>query len=349
MGLRKIGINIKDIARIAEVSTATVSRALSSNPEVVSEELRNRIYAVCDKYQYWSNINAARLQTKRSGQVALLVPGYCLHQRTEFDFIDYNLSGIIGGVEGFFSTCSIYVSLISMGDNFNKNKEYIRLYRSKMFDGFLLWGMTEADTFVHELAEEKAPVVSIQGVSREPRMSTINVDDFNAMRKLAKSVVEYGHTSIGYIPAWDSSAAGRERNLGFFQAMKELHLNPKIAKNSGFNIDNGLQGCIELLGEGNRDRLTCIVCANDYVARGVITGLDTLKLRLPDDISVTGADGIVIPGGIPLTTYISPSYDLGFTGAQMLLDRIENPSLPPERKILPARLFHGSSLRKLNN
>lgn len=117
-------------------------------------------------------------------------------------------------IERTLSERGIYCSLIAVTPRFLAEKEYLRFCRSKMFDGFLLWDMTERETFVHELAEENPPVVSIQGVKNNPKLSGVNADDYRGMCDLVRRVLDCGHRRIGVIPALESSQAGRERNRG---------------------------------------------------------------------------------------------------------------------------------------
>lgn len=335
-------INIRRIAGMLRISTATVSRALS--PELahtVSEKQRARIREVCDRFQYMPNINTVRMFRNRSNLTALLVPEHCL---SGHDSIDYNLAGVIGGIERTLSERGIYCSLVAVTPRFLAEKEYLRFCRSKMFDGFLLWGMTERETFVHELAEENPPVVSIQGVKNNPKLSGVNADDYRGMCDLVRRVLDCGHRRIGVIPALESSQAGRERNRAVRDVLEKAECRYLCSAVGGFDRQTGTEGFRELM---RRDAsISCIVCANDYVAAGVWLEACERGYEIPRRLSVTGADGLDFPGRIPLTGYLSPSFELGRLAAEMLLEHLDGRIAEPRQRVLETTFLPGATLRK---
>lgn len=337
-------VNIRRIAEALQLSTATVSRALSAEyAHTVSEKQRIRIREMCDRLQYMPNINAIRTFRNRSDLIALLVPELCLSGNGP---IDYNLSGVLGGVERTLSERGVYCSLVAVTPQFLEKREHLRFCRSKMFDGFLLWGMTEYETFVQELADENPPVVSIQGVRNNPGISNVNVNDYEGMSNLVRRVLEYGHRRIGVIPALESSQAGRERNRAVRDVLAEAGCRVLTAPQSGFDLQTGQQGFQALIERDST--LSCIICANDYVAAGVWLEAQKRGFHIPEQLSVTGADGLDFPVRIPLTGYLSPSFELGRVAAEMLLDRLDGRTSVPQQTLIPTTFLPGATLKDLS-
>jgi len=340
-------VNIREIARQAGVSVASVSRALQESPsKKISAELRTKILQICDEQQYYPNMHTVRMLKNRSNTIALLAPPECIHVESEYDYIDYNLAGVIGGVEKFLSGHSMYVTIASMTGNFIANKEYLKFSRGKMVDGFIAWGLTSRDEFIYELIAEGAPLVAVQGGFGRITGSQVNARDYEGMGRIVEYIVSQGHRRIAYIPALETSFSGVERNRGFTDAMSQAGLAPfLVTEETGFNPDVGYAAATRIFKK--KLKPTCIVAANDYVALGVIKAAGEFHLRIPEDISLTGADGLMLPAQFQLTTYLSPSFQLGVAGAEMLCRIIDNPAMPPENARLPVRFVQGMTVAQI--
>ncbi len=340
-------VNIREIARKAGVSVASVSRALQDSPSnKISAELRQKILQICDEQQYYPNMHTVRMLKNRSNTIALLAPPECIHVESEYDYIDYNLAGVIGGVEKFLSSRSMYATIASMTENFIVNKEYLKFSRSKMVDGFIAWGLTSRDEFIHELIADGAPLVAVQGGFGKLGCSQVNTMDYEGMSQIVEYIVSHGHRRIAYIPALETSFCGVERNRGFADAMSLTGVVPfMITAETGFNIDVGYAAATSIFKE--KTRPTCIVAANDYVALGVMKAAREFHLRIPEDLSLTGADGMMLPAQLQLTTYISPSFQLGAAAAEMLCRIIDKPAVPPENIRLPVRFVPGTTVARI--
>ncbi len=341
-------VNIREIARKAGVSVASVSRALQNEPSnKISEELKKKILLICDEMQYYPNMHTVRMLKKRSNTIALLVPPECIHLELEQDSIDYNLAGAIGGVEKYLSENSMYVTIASMTEDFVANKEYLKFCRSKMVDGFIVWGITQNNKFIIELIEEKVPLVLIQGSRADVTCSRVNAQDYEGMSQIVQHIVSMGHTQIAYIPAPETSFAGIERNKGFYDAMNQVGLSPVfISSEAGFDPIHGYSAGLNIFK--NKIKTTCIVASNDYAAFGVMKAASELKIRIPEDVSLTGADGLILPAQMQLTTYFSPSFQMGINAAELLCKIINNPGMKEENLRLPVRSISGMTVAKIN-
>jgi LacI family transcriptional regulator len=339
--------NIRDIARLAGVSVASVSRALrNEDGNGVSAELRKRILEICEKAQYYPNVHTVRMFSRRANTVAFLFPARMKNEETyETGAMDPNLAASIAGVEEELALDSIYTTLVSTSDSFIKKKEYLKLIRGKMVDGVILWGWSDKETYINELLEEKVPMVMIQ-CGGDFKVSQITAQDYEGMKELVKYVIELGHRNISIASPLKTSSAGRNRLSGIMDALSDAGLKPAYVSNKGdYGVEFGYNAGLEILK--NAPETTCVIASNDYAALGVIKAAKEKGLSVPEDLSVTGADGVKIPGLWELTTYFSPSYQIGLEGAKILKDLIGKPKRKPVKISLPVKLIKGETTKEL--
>lgn len=335
--------NIRDIAKKAGVSVASVSRALQNPPSnKVSPKLREKILSICDEMRYYPNMHTVRMFSKRSNTIALFVPPECMHVNFPSGTIDFNLAAAIGGVEYQLAKHSVYLTIASVTDEFLSKKEYLKFCRSKMVDGIIIWGWTEQDSYLHELAEEDIPLVMIQSCNPGVPLIHVNGHDYEGMRQIVEYIAKMGHKDIAYISPLETSLAGQNRTSGFLDTAKHLKLNYSISTAVGFAFEDGVRAANDILN--NESRPTCIVAANDLVALGCIDAAKKMGINVPSELSVTGADGLNFPGSQPLTTYISPSFEIGSEGASLMMQAIDSKEYKPCKKDIPINFIEGSTV-----
>jgi LacI family transcriptional regulator len=285
--------------------------------------------------------------SNRANTVAFIYPPYeSMHDALDMGRMDHNLGSCIAGAEGFLSEKSVYVTLTSTTGKFLNQKEYLKIIRSKMVDGVLIWGWTEKDEFLYELLEEKVPAVMLQTEAPKADISKVVADDYNGMKAIVEYVIEMGHRNIAIAKPSQSSSAGVMRFKGMIEVMKAHGLEPcYISKNSGFGPEFGYLAGKEILSRNTG--ATCIMAPNDTSALGIIEAAKELKISIPDDISLTGADGVKFLGQTQLTTYISPSFEIGHKGAELLSKLVEEPNTAPEKICLPVTFIKGETVKQV--
>ncbi len=344
----KTNVNIREVAKLAGVSAASVSRALQDTPsKKISPALRKKILDICDKLQYSPNMHIVRMFSKQANTVAFIYPPYkSMHDAIDIGRMDHNLGSCISGAEGFLSEKSVYVTLTSTTDKFLDQKEYLKIIRSQMVDGVLIWGWSEANDFLYELIAEKAPAVMLQTEAGNADISKVVADDYSGMKAITEYVIKMGHKKIAVARPSQSSSAGVLRLKGIIDTMKNHGIEPfYITKDSGFGPEFGYHVGKEILSQ--KLECTCIMAPNDTSALGIIKAAKELNISIPDDISITGADGVKFIGQTQLTTYISPSYDIGKKGAELLWKQVEEPATKPERICLPVTFIKGETVKKI--
>ena len=347
-GKSKSQVNIREIAKMAGVSVASVSRALQIPPSnKISPALKKKILDICDKMQYSPNMHTVRMFSKRANTIAFIYPPYeCMHDAFDKGQMDPGLGSCISGAEEYFSARSIYLTLTSATNKFVEQKEYLKIIRSKMVDGILIWGWTERDKFLYELLEEKVPIVMVQTEAPDANITKVVADDYNGMKSIVEDVVANGHRKIAVVPGKQSSSAGIQRLRGVLETLKTFNIEPSyVSPRQGFGFEHGYLAGKELFSKQTGE--TCIIAPSDATALGIIEAAAERGIKIPEDISITGADGIKLGKRVQLTTYISPSFDIGHKGAELLLQKIENPESPVHEIHYPTNFVKGQSIKKI--
>jgi len=346
----KTTVNIRKIAELANVSVATVSRVLHPDEQKrVSPELRTRIMRLCEQYHYYPNMHTVRMFSRCADTVALLAPAECMYKFIYSGGLDYNLAGVICGAEMGLAEQSLYLSLVAVTEKFVENKEYLKLCRGKMVDGIIVWGWCEEQGFLHELLRENIPVVMASGdIPGKNPPPLIECQDYEGMRSVVQYVLEQGHRKIAVAVSKPTCRAVCERLRGIDSVLTEAGIEPVYrSKPAALDYDNGIASGKEILDRCGRE-ITCIIAVNDYAAFGVARAARERGLRIPDDISVTGADGIFVHGQIQqLTSFRSPSFEIGRRGAQMLAAMLRGEAAPASPLRLPVQLIPGDTVKKL--
>jgi len=345
----KTTVNIRKIAELANVSVATVSRVLHPDEQKrVSPELRTRIMRLCEQYHYYPNMHTVRMFSRRANTVALLAPAECMYKFIYSGGLDHNLAGVICGAEMGLAEQSLYLSLVAITEKFVEDKEYLKLCRGKLVDGIMIWGWYPEQKFLEELLAENLPTVMIASAAPVHSPPRLEYQDFEGMQEIARYVLSRGHRRIAIATPLLTSYAGQERLRGIDSMLAEAGIKPVYrSRVSEFDYEKGMAAGNEILDHCG-DRITCIICGNDYAAFGVARALRERGLRVPDDISVTGADGIFVHGQIQqLTSFRSPSFEIGQRGAQMLAAMLRGEAASASPLRLPVQLISGDTVKKL--
>ncbi|GIJ27511.1 DNA-binding transcriptional regulator CytR [Micromonospora qiuiae] len=329
---------IDDVARLAGVSTATVSRALRGLP-TVSAATRRRVLAAAEQLQYAVSPSASRLAGGRTGSVAVVVP-----RITRWFF-----GVVVEAVEDFLHEAGYDLLLHNLGGR-ERNRQ--RLLRTaalhKRVDAIMLVATPLRAAEMSALAALDLPGVTISSGTEVPGWPCVRIDDVAAARTATRHLLELGHRRIAHISGDPDDelafSAHLDRRRGYQEALRAAGLRPDPALDveSSFDIDGGTRATEELLRRG--DPPTAIFASCDEMAMGALTALREAGLRVPQDVSVIGIDDHALSGVLGLSTIAQPAAEQGRLAAKMLLDPLAGRS--PEAGmsttaapvILPTRL-----------
>lgn len=334
-------VSMKDIALRCGVSVATVSKALNDHQDI-SRETRARICAMADEMGYLANSAARALKTNRTYNIGVL-------------FVDEKNSGL---AHDYFSAVldSLRVEAESSGYDItfiNKNvggkpTSYLQhcLYRG--VDGVVIACVDFGDPMVQELVNSNLPVVTIDHVFND-RVAVVS-DNVSGMESLVRHAHALGHRSIAFIHG-EMTSVTRSRLTGFYRACEDLGIDvPEdyIRESPYHDPEMCALATRELLSLPQRPGL--ILFPDDFSGIGGLGAIQEAGLRVPDDISVMGYDGINLARYITprLTTYRQDTAVLGRTAAAKLVELIERPRTALlDRVLIPGALMPGESVKDL--
>jgi LacI family transcriptional regulator, repressor for deo operon, udp, cdd, tsx, nupC, and nupG len=317
-----VSAGIDDVARVAGVSTATVSRALRGLPNV-SASTRLRVQEAAASLGYVPSPSASSLASGRTRTIGLLTPWV---NRWFF-------ANVIEGAERALRAEGFDALLYTFEVSRNAPRRRVdpAVLRRRV-DGILVVGLQLEPSEVDALASLGYPLIFI-GTGVEGRV-TIRLDDAAVAREATEHLIALGHRCIGHVTGSPRelmpSAPPIARREGWQAAMSEAGLDagPELEAHGHFDVQGGRESAHTLLHR--RPDVTAIFAASDEMAMGVILGAGDLGLRIPEDLSVIGVDGHELGELVGLTTLAQPALDQGATAATLLLDMITGAPVPPE-------------------
>ncbi|TDC34946.1 LacI family transcriptional regulator [Micromonospora sp. 15K316] len=305
---------IDDVARLAGVSTATVSRALRGLP-TVSPATRHRVLAAAEKLQYAVSPSASRLAGGRTGTIAVVVP-----QITRWFF-----ATVVEAVEKFLHESGYDLLLYNLGGREQSRQRVLRTANlHKRADAIMLVATPLFPADVSALTALDVPGVTISSGTPVPGWPCVRIDDLNTARTATRHLLDLGHRRIAHISGYPHDelafTAHAERRRGFQAALRAAGLrpDPSLDVESQFTIAGGTRATAELLARGEPP--TAIVAACDEMAMGALAALRDAGLRVPQDVSVIGIDDHDLSGVLGLSTVAQPAAEQGRLAARILLD-----------------------------
>ncbi len=335
-------VSLKDIATSCGVSVATVSKALNGQQDI-GEATRERVLSAAKELGYTANAAARALKTNRTFNLGIL-------------FVDLQNSGFLH--EYFASALNHFrleaerqgydISFIS-GDVGHQNQTYLQhaLYRG--VDGVAIICADFHDPLVQELAYSSLPVVTLDHAYNN--RTAVLSDNIQGMAALVRYAYDRGHRRIAYIHG-NLTSVTENRLTGFYGACEELGLSvpDEYIGSCEYHEPNG---CYEATKKilALRERPTCLFFPDDYAYIGGINAISEAGLRVPEDISIAGYDGINLARVVSprLTTWHQNTEELGRIAAARLIERIEKPRTAiPEHIVVHGTLLEGETVRQLD-
>ena len=311
-------VSMKEIAKQCNVSVATVSKALNGYSDI-GEETKNYILRTASEMGYLPNSSARALKTKRTFNLGVL-------------FVDEARSGLTHDyfnrvLESFKSTAEAkgYDITFTSGNVSGKRMTYLEHCRYRGVDGVVMACVDFTAEEVQELLLSDIPVVTIDHIC-DGRISVVS-NNIQGMEELVTYIYKKGHRKIAYIHGDDTSVT-KNRLGSFYRTLQRLGIEePDEYVKPSFYRDADLAG--ERTGEllDLKDPPTCILYPDDYAAMGGINEIRERGLRIPEDISVAGYDGINIAQVLEpkLTTLCQDTAAIGRIAAERLIELIEHP------------------------
>jgi len=335
---------IKDIARLSGYSVGTVSRVINNHPDV-SDEARDKIQQIIREQNYHPNINARLLKAQQQTSVAVLVKG----QQNIF------LQNLLERVQDNLTSSGEEVSVTIMDEADDEVFKAIELCRNMKPKGIIFLG-GNGEFFREEFTDEiDVPCVLLTNNAKDfdiPNLSSYYTDDIVGGEAAVNYLIQRGHANIGIVGSHynvEQGQIGNQRIQGAIHAMKAhgiaFDVDTQYAE-SRFSLESGYAAALDLYNR-NPD-LTAIFALSDVVAIGVLRAVADLGLRVPEDVSLIGYDGIAYTQYLVprITTIRQDSERLARKAVDDLLLRI-NYNKRVLHQAISFQIIEGESVRDL--
>lgn len=330
-------VTIVDVAREAGVAISTVSAALNDR-DGVAETTRTRIRTIADDLGWVPSVRGRSLVSQRAWAVGLII-----HRQATVLEADPFFAGFLGGVEEVLDAAGYSLVLqIASGERFTDRLRKMAL--SSIVDGVFLTDVLVDDPrfeLVHNLG---LPAVAVNATPDQAGIASVTQDHESALGELIRHVIDLGHTCIAHVGGTPGLVHTRARERVWRESLEAAGLPPGPLAYGDFTSEGGVKALDELLAGPARPTAVC--CANDLTAIGLSSRAAALGMSLPDDLSVTGFDGIQLGAYMtpPLTTVQTSPRALGAASARSLLQAMDD-DLVTQTSIEPARLvIRGSAV-----
>ncbi len=329
---------IRDVAAKAGVSHQTVSRVIN-NSERVSPETRHRVEAAIDALGYKPNVIARLMAKGRTGTLACLAP----------NLTDYTFASIIEGAQREAQKCGYFLLATAAPDDETFRAIVAMLVTSGRTEGLLVINPYADGRFA--LIPPDFPVVFAGSRPRkEDNASSIALDDVKVAAQATQHLIDLGHKNIAMITGLMSEDCAQDRKAGFLNSLHAAGLSvaESMIIHGNWSAASGYEGFKTLVDRG--DTPDAIFAQNDQIAAGVLKAAAELNLNIPQQLSVIGIDDI------PMAPYLSPALttlrqdfsNIGRVASQLLIKRIEKPSLTGEHLLESADFILRHSTAKNN-
>ncbi len=317
-----------DVAKYAGVSIATVSRTLS-NQMIVHPDTRARVLDAIEKLEYIPNSLAQGLATSRSYVLGLIIP----------DITNPFFSYVARGCEDRCRARNYYLAIYSTGPQEQEETGFYRLLRARHVDGLILANPALSEKTLPRFIQD-IPKVYVDHAPGSTEDDCICVENQIGARMVAEHFLEHGHRRMAIVSGFPSSYSGAARLEGFKSTLADrgFELPDEFIVKGGFDPSEGVKAAEFLMALDSPP--TAIFASNDMLALGVLRGLQSMGYKVPTDVSLVGFSDLPIGKFVTpsLTTVFVDKFELGARAVGLLLSRIEQPSLGPQRVILPVRL-----------
>ncbi|MGG1616393.1 LacI family DNA-binding transcriptional regulator [Paenibacillus sp. NRS-1782] len=306
---------IKDIAKLANVSHTTVSRALNNSP-LIKEDTKRKIMELAEQLNYIPNFNAKSLVLQRSHTIGLFFTS--ISEGTSSSFFADTIRGVnhVIGVD--------YNLFVRGIDDY---ADFSAIHR-KRFDGIILMSQSEADNpFIYHVLGQGIPLVVLNRQVSGAGIVNVISNDKEGSYEAVSFLIESGHERIAIIEGVEGFKSTQQRREGFMNALIDSGkpIRHEYIMHGHYDTESGSQAMKQLLSL--KEPPTAVFCSNDDMAIGAMNAVFEHGLKVPDDVSVIGFDdiGFSMYTTPPLTTVKRPIEQISARGAACILERVQSP------------------------
>lgn len=338
-------VTIYDIAKKANVSAMTVSRVINQ-AENISDKTRKKVEDIIKELNYVPNNSARSLISKKTKILSLMIT----------DIANPFFTNVARGAEDKAMQMGYQLMLCNSDESVEKESKYVDMLISTGADGVLIAPANDSSKKnIRKLTKYNIPVVLIDRHIKDLKCDQVLSDNETTTRRLMEHLIGQGHKNIAIINGPPDVATTQDRYRAYHDTLTlhGLPVNRKLIHHSHFFRDSDLSTTIKLMMElPKNERPTAMFATSNFIGINIVKSLKKYNLKVPEDVAVVCYDGVpnYTDSELFLTAAEQPSYNFGYMGMQMLIERIENTAPEQPRKIvLPAEFnIRASSLYKIN-
>lgn len=319
-------ITIKDVAKTAGVSTATVSRVLSGRGPC-TVDTKQKVFEAVEKLKYQPNGIGRSLRKQQTCTVIAVFP----------DITNPFFAQIIRGMEDEAHVHGFQLILGNTDNSQSRSDNYIKLLSERRADG-IIWATARISKEELQHVQQIAPLVLACEYMQEGMYASISIDNEKAAYEATSHLIRLGHRHIVHMAGPMEISIIRDRLHGYMKAMKDHGLQAISISEGEFSISAGRRMITQLLQKSSYP--TAVFAASDTIAIGAVLQAKEQGLRLPDDLAVVGFDDIEMAQVVdpPLTTVWQPQYEIGVESMRKLILMLQGKEDSNIHQILPHRL-----------
>lgn len=314
--MNKKKVTIRDVAKEAGVSVATVSR-LINNISYISQETEQKIKEVMKRLDYQPNEIARGLAKQKSNTFALIIP----------DITNPFFPELVIAIEEISKQKGYNVILVNSHDSDLKDPRFWKEFQSRYIDGFILASFEFNEDILKCIENLQIPFVRVDRSVEFQSDNSIGIDNYKGAVMAVEHLIEIGCRKIAHISGPESFSPAIDRVKGYIDTMRAHFPNGEpIIYQGDFSMDCGKALTMQMMEE--HPDIDGIFLANDMMAIGSLKALKLLNIQVPKDIALIGFDGIKITEMVEpeLSTIIQPIYNIGIAATNKLIHYIENTS-----------------------
>lgn len=333
---------IKEVAKAAEVSTATVSRVLNGNYPV-SKEAYEKVMDAIEAVGYRPNAIAKSLKMNKTYMIGLVVP----------DISNPYFMEIARGVETMISNYGYTLTFCSTDEDPDKEVRLLKALNEKRVDCVILASSLKDEKPLKDLMKQGLRILMVDTILPDLNVDFVVEDNEKASYQLVDYAIQLGHSKIGIVNGIMDISTAKERFDGYRRALAEhdLPYNESYSVDGGYYRDIAYESVRKMLQQNLHDLPTLIYATNNQMTEGAMIAIREMGLKIPDDISIVSFGDITLPQLVEprLTVIMQNSRAIGEKAGEILMKRLENPNFKEKYKTytIPSEFVVRDSVRRL--
>jgi LacI family repressor for deo operon, udp, cdd, tsx, nupC, and nupG len=322
-------VKMSDVARLANVAPATVSRVLSQ-PHLVSEETQRKVLKVIEELNYQPHMIARQFRKKETKTILVVVP----------DIARPFFSQVLKGIQHTAIESGYRVILGDTENNIEREGEFVDLLFQRQADGMILLTARMDKERIEQISRQFPTVLACEYFDGLD-ISTVSIDNISAARKITEHLINIGHTKIAHITGPMNVVLSRDRLKGYRQAMEihDLSIDATFIQEGDLSLECSYNQMIKLLSL--KSPPTAVFVYNDEMAIGAIKAIKDSGLKVPEDVAVVGIDNLEISSIVEphITTIDQPKYEIGKKAMELLVQLINGIKLENKKFVFRDKLI----------